>query len=108
MDPMEREEQKDWMETAAVTAPALIGMAAGIVLGDVMRRSARKPVAAVLASLGVAAVAPLVTCAISNKVKGPGTKRGVQRTLQGIRQGGLDPIEMATYDDDEDFHLGVG
>ncbi len=105
---MERVEQKDWMETAAVTAPALLGMAAGIILGDVMRRSARKPVAAVLASLGAAAVAPLVTCAIADKVKGPGTKRGSRKTLQGIRQGGGDPDNMALYEEDDEFHLGVG
>ena len=38
----------------------VLGVAAGIFLGDMMHRSARRPVAFALSVLGVAAIAPVV------------------------------------------------
>lgn len=108
MDHMERADERSWVETAAVTSPALVGLAAGILLGDAMRKGARKPTALILASLGLAAAAPLLSGTIVNKVKGPTTARGRRRTLQGIREGGIHADEIAEYEEDEDFQLGVG
>lgn len=105
MNALEREEERRWVETAAISAPALIGAAAGVVLGDVMHSRMRKPVAISLAAIGLAALAPLVGTVVVDKVKGPTTRRGSQRTLRSIRDGGgydLDEIELA------DEELGIG
>lgn len=101
---MEREEQRRWVETAAISAPALLGAAAGLLLGTAMHPRVRKPVAVSLAAIGVAALAPLVGEVVVDRVKGPQTRRGSQRTLRGIREGGydFDEIEMA------DEELGIG
>ena len=105
MDHMERSERMSWVETAAVSAPALLGVAGGILLGDTMKRSARRPTALVLAGLGVAAIAPLMTELVLNQVKGPTTRRGREKTLQGIREGGGD---LHLYDEhDEEVHVGI-
>ncbi len=77
-----------WIEKGSSVAPGLIGAAVGMVLGDMMHRSARRPLAFALLCLGVAAVTPSVVGVVKDKVAGPQTKRGSRRTLEGIRSAG--------------------
>ncbi len=48
-----------WIETSALTAPALLGAAAGLLLGDLMHRSARRGVGIGLGALGRGVVVAL-------------------------------------------------
>lgn len=84
---------KKWTEKTSAVAPALIGAATGVFLGDLMHRSARRPVAASLLCLGIAALTPCVAGAVKNKVAGPNTRRGNQRTLTKIRDGASIPAD---------------
>lgn len=78
-----------WIETSALTAPALLGAAAGLLLGDLMHRSARRGVGIGLGALGVALVLPLVVGGVAGLVTGPKSKMGVRRRIQGIRDAGI-------------------
>ena len=49
-----------WAETTADVGSAVLGAAVGIVVGDLIKEEARKPVAFVVACLGVAAIVPAV------------------------------------------------
>lgn len=82
------ESGRDWTDTSAMATPALLGAAAGLLLGELMHRSARRVVAISLAALAVAAIMPLAVGGIVNKVNGPQSKRGARRRLQGIRDAG--------------------
>jgi len=55
---------REWQETSALAAPALLGAAAGLLLGDLMHRGARRGLALGLGALGVARepVAPECAC----------------------------------------------
>jgi hypothetical protein len=87
MDYGQSENSKNWVDKSSAAAPALFGVAAGIFLGDMMHRGARRPVAASLFCLGLAAIAPCVADVVKKKVAGPSTRRGSQRTLANIRDG---------------------
>lgn len=94
---------KNWKEITTSAAPTVLGVAAGIILGDLMHRGARRPVAFSLACLGMLALSPSVVGAVKHKVAGPQTVRGSRKTLDSIRNGGM--IDDATGylgDDDED------
>ena len=105
----ERYEEKDWVDTTAAFAPAVLGAAAGILAADALSEKARKPIGLSLACLGLAAVTPLLVESLINKVNGPRTRRGSQRTLRGIRDGGLPARDISYMDENlvED-ELGVG
>lgn len=89
------------IEASAECAPAILGAAAGIFLGDLMHRGARRPVALALAVLGAAAIAPVVVGTVRNKVVGPNTRRGTQRTLRSIREGAGAPASDIDYVEEE-------
>lgn len=91
---------KKWTEKSSAAAPALIGAAAGMLLGDMMHRGARRPVAASLFCLGLAAIAPCVAGAVKKKVTGPTTRRGSRRTLESIRNAGLPSDGVDVYSDE--------
>jgi len=76
---------REWQETSALAAPALLGAAAGLLLGDLMHRGARRGLALGLGALGVAALAPWLVGGIASKVNGPATERGARRRLERIR-----------------------
>lgn len=99
---------KNWKETGADYAPAVLGVAAGIVLGDLMHRSARRPVAFALAAVGIAALAPAVVETVRDKVSGPTTRRGTQRTLRSIREGAGAPARDIDYVKEELGEMYVG
>ncbi len=85
-----------WIETSAMTAPALLGAAAGLLLGDMMHRGARRGIGIGLGALGVAALLPFVVGGVAGLVTGPKSKLGVRRKIQRIRDAG---IVSADYDD---------
>jgi hypothetical protein len=87
-----------WIETSALTAPALLGAAAGFLLGDLMDRGARRGVGIGLAAVGVAALLPFAFGGVKGLVTGPRSKLGVRRKIQRIRDAGIgtpdfDPVE---------------
>jgi len=88
--------RRNWKEKSSAAAPTVLGVAAGIILGDMMHRGARRPVAFSLACLGMLAVTPTVVGAVKNKVAGPQTVRGSRRTLDSIRNGGMLDENTAT------------
>lgn len=79
---------RDWTETTALAAPALLGTAAGLLLGELMHRGARRGVALGLGILGVATLLPMAVGGIVNKVNGPQSSRGARRRLTKIRDAG--------------------
>ena len=91
---------RDWIETTALVAPALLGTAAGLLLGEMMHRGARKGIALVLGGLGVAALVPMLVDGIANKVNGPSSARGVRRSIRKIRDAGDGLPFYGDVDDD--------
>ena len=88
-----------WIETSALTAPALLGAAAGLLLGDLMHRNARRGLGIGVGALGVAALLPFVVGGVTGLVTGPRSKFGVRRKIQRIRDAG---IVSSSYDDVEE------
>lgn|SRR5687768_15776127 len=84
----------EWIENTALTAPALLGAAAGFLLGDLMHRSARRGVGIGLGALGVAALLPFVVGGVKGLVTGPRSKLGVRRKIQRIRDAGIGPADF--------------
>ncbi len=78
-----------WIENTALSAPAVLGAAAGLLLGDLMNRNARRAVGMGLGVLGVAMVLPLVYGGVRGLVTGPRSKFGVRRRIQSIRDAGM-------------------
>ena len=101
-------EERDWVDTSAAFAPAVLGAAAGILVSEAMSPKARRPVGLSLACLGLAALTPLLVETAVKKVKGPGTRRGSMRTLRGIRDHGLQAREISYVEDELGEELGVG
>ena len=99
---------KNWIETSASFAPAVLGAAAGVLLGDLMLRDARRPVALTLAALGVAALAPSLVETVLDKVNGPNSRRGTRRTLRNIRDAGMTADEFADLEDEIGEQMFVG
>lgn len=87
----ERRDEDDfgWIDGTAMVAPGLLGLAVGLLLGELMHRGARRGVALALLGLGVAALVPLTVDGVIRKVNSPGTERGSRRRLRGIRDAGL-------------------
>lgn len=92
------ETTRDWVETSALTAPALLGAAAGLLVGELLHSNARRGIAIALGGLGLAALLPAVVDSIVTKVNGPNTPRGAQRRLDSIRSAGAEG-----YDVDEEL-----
>jgi hypothetical protein len=80
--------ERDWTEATALAAPALLGAAAGLILGDLMHSNARRGVALGLAGLGIATLLPLAVGGVVNLVNGPESKFGARRRLRKIRDAG--------------------
>jgi hypothetical protein len=88
MREMIEDDDRNWTENTALAAPALLGAAVGLILGEAMNSGARRGIAIGLAALGVAALVPLTVGGIVNKVNSPRTRRGSRRRLEGIRSAG--------------------
>lgn len=78
-----------WIETSALAAPALIGASAGLLLGDLMHRNARRGVGIGIGALGVAMLLPYVVGGVKGLVTGPRSRMGVRRKIQSIRDAGI-------------------
>lgn len=92
----DEQDQRDWTDNTAMVAPALLGTAAGLLLGEMMHRGARRGLAFGLLALGVAALTPFTVGEIKQRINAPGTKRGAQRRLRSIREAGavgMDDVE---------------
>jgi len=89
-----------WIETSALTAPALLGASAGLLLGDLMHRSARRGVGIGLGVLGVAALLPFAVGGVSWLVTGPKSRLGVRRKIQRIRDIGLGAPDYDEVDEE--------
>ena len=86
----------DWTDHTAMAAPALMGAAAGLLLGEMMHRGARRGIAFGLLALGVAALSPFTVGEIRQRINAPGTRRGSQKRLSSIRHAGavgLDDVD---------------
>jgi hypothetical protein len=101
-------EERDWVDTTAAFAPAVLGVAAGILVSEAMSSRARRPIGLSLACLGLAALTPMLVETAVKKVRGPGTRRGSLRTLRGIRDHGLQAREISYVEDELGEELGVG
>ncbi|MCX8239599.1 MAG: hypothetical protein ACJAT6_000449 [Akkermansiaceae bacterium] len=101
-------EERDWVDTTAAFAPAVLGAAAGILFSEAMSDKARRPIGLSLACIGLAALTPMLVETAVKKVKGPGTRRGSLRTLRGIRDHGLQAREISYVEDELGEELGVG
>ncbi|MGC6425662.1 MAG: hypothetical protein ACON5H_01550 [Akkermansiaceae bacterium] len=101
-------DEKDWVDTTAAFAPAVLGAAAGVLIADALSENARRPIGLSLACIGLAALTPALVETMMAKVNGPNTRRGSQRTLQGIRDGGLPAREISYIEDELGEELGVG
>ena len=73
-----------------------------------MHRGARRPVAFALGVLGAAAIAPVIVETVREKVAGPTTERGTERTLQSIREGAGAPARDIDYVKEELGEMYVG
>ncbi len=89
-----------WIETSALTAPALLGAAAGLLLADLMHPSARRGVGIGLGALGVAALLPFVVDGVASLVTGPKSKVGVRRKIQRIRDAGIGTPDYDEVDEE--------
>lgn len=72
-----------------MVAPALLGASAGLLLGDLMHRGARRGMGIGLGALGVAALLPFAVGGVTWLVTGPRSKVGVRRKIQNIRDAGI-------------------
>lgn len=91
---------RNWVETSAALAPTALGAAAGIVVGDLMHRDARRPIAFSLAAIGICALLPSLVGVVTEKINGPASRRGSRRTLRNIRDAGITGDEFADLEDE--------
>ena len=91
---------KNWIEASASFAPAVLGAAAGVVVGDLMHRDARRPIAFALVAVGLCALLPSLVGVVADKVNGPHSKRGSRRTLRNIRDAGVTGTEFSDLEDE--------
>ncbi len=94
-----------WIETSALTAPALLGASAGLLLGDLMHRGARRGMGIGLGLLGVACLIPAAVGGVAWLVTGPKSRVGVRRKIQRIRDAGIGDSD---YDEVEAEMRGQG
>lgn len=78
-----------WVEGSAMAAPAILGAAAGLLLGNLMNPGARRGLGLGLGVLGVAALLPFAVDGVAALITGPRSKFGVKRKIQKIRDIGL-------------------
>jgi hypothetical protein len=88
-----------WIETSALTAPALLGASVGLLVGDLMHRGARRGLGIGLGALGVACLLPFAVGGVAWLVTGPRSRVGVRRKIQRIRDAG---IGHSDYDEVEE------
>lgn len=88
-----------WVEGSALSAPVILGAAAGLLVGDMMSEKARRGVGLGLGILGVVAVLPFAVDGIAALVTGPRSKFGVNRKIQKIRDIGIGSPQFDEVDE---------
>ena len=95
-----------WVEGSALAAPAILGAAAGLLIGDLMNGRSRRGLGIGLGILGVVALLPFAVDGVTALITGPRSKFGVRRKIQKIRDFGIgSPVEDEV--DDELREQGV-
>ena len=94
-----------WVENSALTAPALLGASAGLIVGDMMHGTARRGLGLGLGIVGVALLAPYVFGTARGLITGPRSKVGVRRRIQSIRDAGMGESDQAADYDEVDSEL---
>jgi len=64
----------------------------GLIIGNVIHKGARGPLALTLLCVGTALVAPHTVQTVLDKINSPATNRGSQRTLRSIRESAGAPL----------------
>ncbi len=90
-----------WVEGSALASPAILGAAAGLLIGDLMHGRARRGVGIGLGILGMAALLPFAIDGVTGLITGPRSKFGVRRKIQRIRDIGIG----SPYENDVDDEL---
>jgi hypothetical protein len=90
-----------WVEGSALTAPMILGAAAGLLIGDLLSTNARRGVGISLGILGVAALLPVAVDGVAGLITGPRSKFGVNRKIQRIRDIGI--VSTGDHDVDEEL-----
>lgn len=90
-----------WVEGSALTAPMILGAAAGLLVGDMMSGNARRGFGISLGILGVAALLPFAVDGVAGLITGPRSKFGVNRKIQKIRDIGI--VSTGDHEVDEEL-----
>lgn len=90
------------LTTAITVAPAAVGCAVGVLLGDQLKKGQRGNVATALFTLGALVAVPAAVDCVTKLINGPVSKAGANRTLKGIRHSDGVPFEEP-YEQVEDY-----
>lgn len=82
---------------ASLIAPAAAGCALGLLFGRGLGRRSSNIAALALLATGAAIAAPLIADLISEAAHRPGTKRGSQKRLEGIRDAAVPNSELGDF-----------
>lgn len=82
---------------AISVAPAAVGCAVGILLGEKMSKRSAQVSAFALVSVGLISAAPYMVDYVMKRINGPWTARGQRRQRSIIRDGAL-PAEAEFYE----------
>ena len=69
-----KQQNPAWVENSALTAPAILGASAGLLIGDMMHGTARRGLGLGLGVVGVAMLAPYVFGSVRSLITGPRSK----------------------------------
>lgn len=88
-----------WVESSTFAAPVILGVASGLLVGNLMHPGARRGLGLGLGIIGIAALLPYVVDSVADLITGPRSKFGVRRKIQKIRDIGLgSPIQEDEVD----------
>ena len=73
---------------AVSVGPAAVGVAAGLLLADALDSRARRITALSLLGVGFVSAVPYLTSLVLQRVNGPKSRRGSNKTIASIRDGG--------------------
>lgn len=77
-------EERDWVDTTAAFAPAVLGAAAGILVSEAMSSRARRPIGLSLACIGLAALTPMLVETAMKKFVGRAQSAGHYEPSKGF------------------------
>jgi hypothetical protein len=86
---------------ALTVAPAAAGAGIGMLVAETLDRDSRRVGGVVLLAVAALAAVPWLVNVVGRKVAGPRSRRGSQRTLQHIRDGGVGDFSYDDYNFDD-------